>query len=135
MSAHHQHASTLAWLDEQHVVENRQLYQRKFAAVENILNSAYTLKQPEGGFYHWLSTPIDEQIFAQGLLEQFNVTVMPGSFLARASGTTNSGQNSGQNAISNPGKNHVRLAWVAELENCVEAAHRLVEYAKRISQT
>ena len=118
MSAHHQAVSTLAWQDEEHVIANRQLYQDKFAAVTDILAPHYTMNQPDGAFYHWLSTPIDDSIFARALLEQFNVLVMPGQFLAR----TNNGVN--------PGSGFVRVAWVAPFEQCVEAAERLARFAQ-----
>ena len=72
-----------------------------------------------GGFYHWLETPMDDQQFARALLEEQNVTVMPGSFLGRdANGM-------------NPGRNHVRIAWVAQANQCVEAAQRLANFAQR----
>lgn len=118
LSPHHQHASTLAWQDEQHVIENRALYQQKFAAVSPILTPHYDLRQPDGGFYHWLPVPMDEQLFSQQLLASQNVTVLPGSFLGR------------EGRHGNPGKGHVRVAWVAPLEDCVEAANRLAVFAK-----
>ncbi|MEM7097053.1 MAG: succinyldiaminopimelate transaminase [Pseudomonadota bacterium] len=121
MSAHHQAVSALAWSDENHVFENRKLYQRKFAVVEKILAPHFPIQQPAGGFYHWLQTPIDELEFAKGLLSEQNVTVMPGSYLARA-----------DNQGNNPGTNHVRVAWVARLEDCQEAASRMVEYVRSL---
>ena len=117
LSPHHQHASTLAWSDEKHVQQNRDLYQLKFAAVTDILRPHYDLHQPDGGFYHWLPTPIEDQLFCTKLLEQYNVTVMPGSFLGR------------DTSDGNPGENHVRVAWVAPMDDCVEAAHRLANFA------
>ena len=81
LGAHHQAASALAWQDEAHVVENRQMYRDKFAAVSEILSPHYNLTQPEGGFYHWLPTPICDQEFSQRLLAEQHITVMPGSFL------------------------------------------------------
>ncbi|MEM9623195.1 MAG: succinyldiaminopimelate transaminase [Pseudomonadota bacterium] len=119
MSAHHQHASALAWQDEEHVTANRQLYHQKFAAVEAILAPHYAVHQPAGSFFHWLPLPMDDQQFCQQLLAQYNVTVMPGSFLARAGATGN-----------NPGQNHVRIAWVAPQDQCIEAAQRLAEFAR-----
>lgn len=119
MSPHHQHASMLAWQDEDHVIANRALYREKFAAVSPILAEHYPLTQPDGGFYHWLPTPTDDQAFSQDLLQQFNVSVMPGTFLARPT------------QAGNPGAGHVRVAWVAPLEACVEAAGRLAEFANR----
>ncbi len=118
MSHHHQRASALAWQDESHVEANRNLYRRKFTAVSEILCDAYPLHQPDGGFYHWLPTPGDDQAFARALLERYNVAVMPGTFLARADAGGH-----------NPGSGHVRVAWVAPLEECVEAARRLARFA------
>ena len=121
MSAHHQHASALAWRDEAHVIENRALYRDKFAAVAKILAPHYDLRQPEGGFYHWLRTPIDDLSFSQRLIEQQHITVMPGTFLGRhLSDDAKSG---------NPGQGHVRVAWVADMEDCITAAQRLAEFA------
>jgi N-succinyldiaminopimelate aminotransferase len=120
LSPHHQQASTLAWQDDLHVQANRQLYRDKFAAVSEILAPVYPLTQPDGGFYHWLPTPIDDQKFCQQLLQDFNVTVMPGSFLAR---DTEQG---------NPGANHVRVAWVAPLQDCIEAAKRLRAFGEEL---
>jgi N-succinyldiaminopimelate aminotransferase len=119
MGAHHQFVSSLAWQDEAHVEDNRVLYRRKFAAVSELLEPHFPLQQPQGGFYHWLPTPVDDQTFCQRLLEQYNVTVMPGTFLARDAGA------------GNPGSHHVRLAWVAELDNCITAAERLVEFVRQ----
>ena len=121
MGTHQQHASTLAWQDETHVQENRALYQEKFAAVSNILQPHYDLQQPDGGFYHWLPTPIDDLSFCQSLFAQQHITVMPGSFLGR-----------NQASLGNPGANHVRVAWVAPLADCVEAAQRLAEFANDV---
>ncbi len=118
---HHQLASTLAWRDEQHVVDNRALYARKFAAVSAILGPHYDLRQPAGGFYHWLPVPVEDTTFCRELLHQQNVTVMPGSFLAR------------DTASGNPGANHVRIAWVATLDDCVEAAQRLADFARSLA--
>ena len=124
MGTHQQHASTLAWQDEAHVQENRKRYQEKFEAVTSILQPHYDLYQPAGGFYHWLPTPMDDLSFCQSLFAQQHITVMPGSFLGRD-----------QTALSNPGANHVRVAWVAPLENCVEAAHRMAEFAMETRNT
>ncbi len=123
MSHHHQHASALAWRDEEHVTANRSLYRRKFDAVSEILRGAYPLHQPGGGFYHWLPTPMDDQDFALGLLRSYNVAVMPGSYLGRPNASGH-----------NPGTNHVRVAWVAPLDECVEAATRLRHYAETLTR-
>ena len=126
MSAHHQHASALAWRDETHVIENRHLYRDKFAAVSNILAPHYDLRQPQGGFYHWLRTPIDDLSFSQRLLQEQHVTVMPGTFLGRDSPAS-------ELPGRNPGQGHVRVAWVAAKKDCLVAAQRLADFAITLS--
>ena len=126
MSAHHQHASALAWRDEAHVIENRHLYREKFTAVADILSPHYDLRQPQGGFYHWLRTPIDDLSFSQRLLQEQNVTVMPGSFLGRDTATH-------ELPGGNPGQGHVRVAWVAAKEDCLVAAQRLADFAVNLA--
>jgi N-succinyldiaminopimelate aminotransferase len=108
-----QAASIAAWSDERHVVENRQIYREKFAAVLEILASAIPISQPMGGFYLWLETPISDTNFARELYQHENVLVLPGCFLARE-----------VNGI-NPGKQRVRLALVAPFNECIEAAWRI----------
>jgi N-succinyldiaminopimelate aminotransferase len=120
LGAHHQAASALAWQDEAHVVENRQLYSDKFRAVSEILSPHYNLSQPEGGFYHWLPTPICDQEFSQRLLAEQHITVMPGSFLGR------------DTPQGNPGNNHARIAWVAPFDECIQAAQRLAAFAQNL---
>jgi N-succinyldiaminopimelate aminotransferase len=114
MSLAVQHASVAAWNDEAHVRENRSLYAAKFAAVAPILKAPL----PDGGFYIWLPTPIDDREFARRLHHQYNVLVLPGSFLGREA------------AGVNPGKNHVRIALVAPLGECVEAAQRILAFVR-----
>ena len=109
---------TLAWQDEAHVQENRALYEQKFRTVTKILAPYYDIRQPAGGFYHWLPTPTDDIEFCQALFSTQHITVMPGTFLGR------------QDQGLNPGKGHARVAWVAPLEECIEAAERLVDFAK-----
>ena len=118
MAGHAQEISALAWSDESHVNENRDKYTEKFSAVGAILKDHYKLYRPEGGFYHWIKTPIDDQQFAARLMETHNVKVMPGSFLSRV--------DNGED----PGLDHIRVAWVSEKEECIEAARRLVEFAR-----
>ena len=119
MAGHVQEMSILAWGDESHVSINRDLYQEKFNLIETILGDSYPINRPEGGFYHWLKTPIDDEEFSASLMNKFNVKVMPGSFLSRE-----------QNK-KNPGANHVRVAWVSKITECREAANRLVEFSKQ----
>ncbi len=110
-----QAASIAAWNDERHVVENRRLYRQKFEAVVPLLAEVTEVQMPQAGFYLWLKTPIDDVEFAKHLYQNYNVVVLPGSLLAREAHGTN------------PGRNRVRIALVASLEECLEAARRLRE--------
>lgn len=111
-----QAASISAWRDEAHVAENRTLYTQKFTAVLDILAPLLDVRLPDAGFYLWPQTPVDDAEFARGLLLQQNVVVLPGSYLSRDA------------AGVNPGSNHVRMALVAPLEDCIEAAARIKTY-------
>ena len=117
----HQVASTAAWSDEEHVMQNRALYRQKFNAVIEILNPVIAVTLPDAAFYLWLNTPVDDETFARNLFAQQNVTVLPGSYLSRES-----------NGI-NPGKNHVRLALVAPLDECITAANRIKQYLQSLN--
>jgi N-succinyldiaminopimelate aminotransferase len=120
MSVSVQRASIAAWNDEVHVRENRRLYAEKFSAVLPLIQNHLKTERPEGGFYLWIRTPIDDDEFARGLQRDYNVLVLPGSFLARdAHG-------------ENPGKNYVRIALVAPLAECVEAIGRIGEFAAKL---
>ncbi|AVS88771.1 succinyldiaminopimelate transaminase [Paracidovorax avenae] len=115
-----QGASIAAWSDEAHVEENRALYRRKFEQVTPLLAQVMDVALPDAGFYLWARVPerlgMDDASFARALLAQYNVTVLPGSYLARESGGRN------------PGAGRVRMALVAEVEECLEAARRIVQF-------
>lgn len=113
MPVQHQLASIAAWNDENHVKENRRLYRDKFMAFREILGGKLDLSMPDAGFYFWAATPIADDDFSRRLYESAHVIVLPGSFLGRE-----------MNGI-NPGANHVRMALVASLEECTEAARRI----------
>ncbi len=115
-----QAASIKAWGDENHVIKNRTLYREKFNAVLNILASNLEIDQPDAGFYLWPKTPTPDPDFAQELFAQQNVTVVPGSYLSREI-----------NGI-NPGRNRVRMALVAPLDECIDAAQRIKHYIELI---
>ncbi len=120
MSLAVQQASIAAWGDEQHVRNNRRLYAEKYRAVLPLIRSPLRTYMPEGGFYLWMQTPIDDCDFARRLHRDYNVLVLPGSYLARdAHG-------------ANPGKNHVRIALVAPLAECTEAVQRIAEFTGRL---
>jgi len=121
MSETVQAASMAAWNDETHVIHNRTLYRDKFTQVIPLLTPVMDVALPDAGFYLWAGVPpqlgMDDAAFAQGLLAQYNVTVLPGSYLARRSVSGH-----------NPGANRVRMALVAESSECVEAAQRIAQF-------
>lgn len=108
-----QQASIALWQDEEHVIDNRALYREKFIDFENILGDSWSLTIPDGGFYFWAKTPIEDLAFTRTLYEEAHITVLPGQFLAR------------DNRGKNPGKGYVRMALVASTEHCREAARRI----------
>lgn len=121
MSPPVQAASTAAWSDEAHVVENRGKYREKFAKVTPILKKLMPfLEIPQGGFYLWAGTPLPDAEFAWLLYRDYNVTVLPGSYLAREAHGIN------------PGLNFVRIALVAPLAECIEAAQRISEFIEQL---
>jgi N-succinyldiaminopimelate aminotransferase len=111
-----QAASIRAWQDEAHVAANRTLYTEKFDAVLDILAPQLDVQSPDAGFYLWAHTPLDDTDFARELLAQQNVIVLPGSYLSRPVNG------------HNPGRDYVRMALVAPLEDCLEAAERIKSY-------
>ena len=115
-----QAASIAAWNDEAHVAENRRMYAEKFAKVVDILKPVLPVEIPDAGFYLWIRTPIADTAFAQALYRDYNVTVLPGSYLARTAQGVN------------PGENFVRLALVASTEETVEAAQRIAEFSRQL---
>jgi len=113
-----QAASIAAWGDEQHVIDNRALYRSKFAQVTPLLAGVMDVALPDAGFYLWANVKGNDVDFARDLYALYNVTVLPGSYLARdAQG-------------ANPGAQRIRMALVAETAECVEAAQRIVEFVK-----
>jgi N-succinyldiaminopimelate aminotransferase len=119
MSPPLQQASIAAWNDEAHVAENREKYRRKFAQVTPVLAEVMTVDLPDAGFYLWADVGGDDVAFARGLLAQYNVAVLPGSLLAREAHGIN------------PGAGRIRLALVAEVDECLEAAHRMADYCRK----
>ncbi|WNF45617.1 succinyldiaminopimelate transaminase [Pseudomonas sp. SG20056] len=113
-------ASVAAWCDEAHVKANRDLYREKFDAVLAILDGVLDVQRPDGGFYLWAKTPIDDETFTRELFAREHVTVVPGSYLSRAVDG------------SNPGAGRVRMALVAPLAECVAAAERIRDFVKSL---
>jgi N-succinyldiaminopimelate aminotransferase len=120
MSVAVQKASIAAWSDEKHVEENRRLYAEKYQAVLPRLAAPLAAEMPDGAFYLWMRTPVDDQAFARDLYRQYNVLVLPGSFLAREAGG------------ANPGRNRIRIALVAPLAECVEGIERIMRFAREL---
>lgn len=115
-----QTASVAAWNDEAHVLDNRRQYREKFAAVTPLVAQVLDTGMPDASFYLWARTPVPDTDFARALLEAYNVVVLPGSFLARESQGVN------------PGAGFVRIALVAGLEDCLEAAGRIRQFAQQL---
>lgn len=118
-----QQASIAAWDDEAHVVDNREQYRRKFAQVTPVLSQVLDVALPDAGFYLWAKVPArvcggSDTAFARELLAQYNVTVLPGSYLAREAHG------------SNPGTGRIRMALVAGVDECLEAAQRIARFVQ-----
>ncbi len=118
MSEPIQKASIAAWGDEKHVKENRIKYRLKFDAVLEILKPVMSVEKPEAGFYLWPDTGMDDEIFTRDIYAQKNLKVVPGSYLARSVNG------------KNPGDQRIRLALVATVEECIEAANRIAAFMK-----
>ena len=115
-----QTASVAAWNDEAHVLDNRKQYREKFAACTPGIAAVLGTGMPDASFYLWARTRVADTDFARGLLEHYNVIVLPGSFLAReASGV-------------NPGAGFLRIALVAPLAECLDAANRIRQFAEQL---
>lgn len=116
MPLHTQKASIAAWNDEAHVKQNRAQYREKFEKICSILNPVLDVSPPVASFYLWPELPCSDTDFARRLVTSENVKVLPGSYLSRES-----------NGL-NPGKNRIRIALVAEVNECVEAANRIKQF-------
>jgi len=124
MSSSIQMASIAAWSDEEHVQNNRNLYKEKFQTVIPILSPYFEIKMPDAGFYIWARILPEYQLsdteFAQRLYAEHNVSCLPGSFLAREANG------------ENPGKDFLRLALVSSIEECIEGANRIANFAANL---
>jgi len=127
MSPSVQAASIVAWNDEAHVDENRAKYISKFGQVTPMLAEVLDVALPDAGFYLWAKVDklakITDTEYAKRLYAEYNVTVLPGSYVARdAHGM-------------NPGANRIRMALVAEVDECLEAARRIVEFTRKLAHS
>lgn len=115
-----QAASQAAWSDEAHVAENRRQYREKFDQVTPVVAAHLGTTMPDAGFYLWARTPIADDEFARRLHAEYNVSVLPGSYLAREAGGIN------------PGAGYIRIALVAPLAECLDAAQRIATFCKQL---
>ena len=125
MSPPVQTASIAAWNDEQHVQDNRALYKEKFALITPLLKGVMDVELPDAGFYLWADvrqTGLSDTDFARRLYADYNVTVLPGSYLAREA--------HGQN----PGQGRIRMALVAGVDEGLEAANRIVQFCQGLKR-
>jgi N-succinyldiaminopimelate aminotransferase len=122
-----QAASCAAWDDEDHVVLNREMYRQKFDEVTPLLASVMKVSLPDAGFYLWAEIPPafkgSDENFSSQLMAQYNVVVLPGSYLARE-------VKSASGLAFNPGAGRVRMALVSETAECREAAERIVLFCQ-----
>lgn len=116
MSPPTQFASQAAWNDETHVLDNRHQYREKFDAVLGILSPHIDVRKPQASFYLWADVGMNDETFTREIYQQENLNVVPGSYLSREI-----------NGI-NPGENRIRMALVATLDECIEAAERIKRY-------
>jgi N-succinyldiaminopimelate aminotransferase len=111
-------ASIAAWNEDSHADRNRGLYRQKFERVIPILADVLDVEKPAGGFYLWTDVGGDDERFARDLFMTQNITVLPGSYLARPAAA-------GQ---PNPGAGRVRISLVPNVDVCAEAARRVREF-------
>ncbi|MDE1184049.1 succinyldiaminopimelate transaminase [Paraburkholderia sp.] len=125
LSTVYQMASVAAWNDEAHVRENRAMYVQKFNTVTPMLAEVLDVRLPDAAFYLWADvtrTGLTDDEFARRLYADYNVTVLPGSFLARTAHGTN------------PGRNFVRIALVADVDECTQGAQRIVDFCRSLAR-
>ena len=123
-------ASIAAWDEDSHAVANRRLYQEKFARVLAILAGVMKVEQPAGAFYLWPDVGGDDERFTRELFARKNITVLPGSYLARGGAGAGAGVGVGAGAGDNPGAGRVRISLVPPVAQCVEAAERIRDFLR-----
>ena len=125
MSVPVQQASVAAWQDEQHVIENRKQYSAKFEHITPMMQDVLDVSLPDASFYLWADvhsrTGLSDTEYAKRLYAEYNVTVLPGSYLARTAHGVN------------PGENRIRIALVAEMNECLEATRRIIEFTQNLT--
>ncbi|HET9865066.1 MAG TPA: succinyldiaminopimelate transaminase [Steroidobacteraceae bacterium] len=112
-------ASIAAWNDDAHAAANRALYREKFARMLPILEPVLDVVEPDGGFYLWPDVQRDDEAFTRELFAAQNLTILPGSYLAR------------DTEAGNPGKRRVRISLVAPVDECIVAAQRIRQFLEK----
>lgn len=127
MSVPVQQASVAAWNDELHVIENREKYAAKFEHITPLMQEVLDVSWPDASFYLWANvharTGLSDTEYAKRLYAEYNVTVLPGSYLARTAHGIN------------PGENRIRIALVAEMNECLEATRRIIEFTQKLTKS
>ena len=101
-----QHAAAVAWADQAHVAVFRAKYKKNFEVAKEVLN----VDTPEATFYIWLKVG-DEIAFTIKLYKEYNLKVIPGSYLGR----------------EGEGQGYIRLALVYEADKTKECLLRIKE--------
>ena len=114
-----QMATIAAWNDDAHAAANRALYREKYARVLPILQPVLDVAEPDGAFYLWPDVQRDDEAFTRELFATQNLTILPGSSLAR------------DTASGNPGRRRVRISLVAPVDECVIAAQRIRTFLEK----
>ena len=114
MPPHHQLGSIAAWNDEAHVQANRELYRDKVRCSTGAVDGTLDVARPDAGFYLWPRRRYSDTEFARSCTPASTSRCCRAAFSARESSGIN------------PGDNRVRMALVAEPDQCIEAARRIV---------
>ena len=101
------HAAEALWRDEAHVIENRRLYQEKYALADEILGGLPGYLPPDAGFFLWLDVG-DGEAGVVELWKEAGVKCLPGAYLGRGDPRFNGGEN--------PGARYMRAALVESSE-------------------
>lgn len=103
-------AAAAAWNDEAHVENFRQMYRKNAVLAAEILD----YPKIDATFYVWLKVDDDKEA-ARKLLKNYNITVLPGSFLGR----------------NGAGEGYIRIALVESEEVMRDALTRLKKFIDR----
>ena len=112
-----QHISASVWNDEEHVIENRKIYEKKYDFADKIFSDFGGYFSPAAGFFLWLDVGDGEKT-ALKLWQSCGVRVLPGRYLAK--------DFDGQS----PGDRYIRVAMVAEPEETKNGLIKIREFLR-----